>query len=191
MRACFLCQAARLWSPALTQGLSNLLHPHPCLLHAWVAAWWSVCLCLQRQRRIQAPSATMNLNPGQRQPLVQHLCGRGGGGWWWVLELWAGGGHAGHGPVAPMHAQQAGGLPRVALDRSAWAPPGRLAAAGRDGTVRLQPVTAQAPAFCSDWNALALAAGAGPGQATHGRGHRRIGEERLFQGRYSPPGLRG
>lgn len=53
-----------------TQGLSNPAQLHEALLQAWGAPGaWSVCLCLQRHFRIQAPSATMNLKRGQEQVL--------------------------------------------------------------------------------------------------------------------------
>jgi hypothetical protein len=62
------------WSQLHTQGLSKHWQLQPGLAQRRVAGSCSVCLCLQRQRKTQAPSATMKKKPLQAHLAELHLC---------------------------------------------------------------------------------------------------------------------
>lgn len=76
-RTCFstiicLCSAHG-WSQLHTHGLSKPAQSHLGLAHLCVPASCSMPLCLQRQRSVQEPSATMKKKALQAQRPEQHL----------------------------------------------------------------------------------------------------------------------
>lgn len=61
------------WSQLQTQGESKRAQPSPLhLAQAWLAASCSTALCLQRQRSVHAPSATMKKNARHAHRAAQH-----------------------------------------------------------------------------------------------------------------------